>query len=91
MKTKLALLLLVIILAGMSTTALRIQPIKATTLIVPDNYPTIQLAVGNATDGDTVFVKSGVYDEDVVIEDKSISLIGEDPSTTIIRGPGKGG
>ncbi len=38
-----------------------------------------------ANDGDTVFVYSGVYFEQISI-DKPINLIGEDPNTTIIDG-----
>jgi pectin methylesterase-like acyl-CoA thioesterase len=91
MKAKLALVMLSVVLIGMSATAVRIQSIKATTIIVPDNYPTIQEAVDAATNGDTVFVRSGEYDEDVVIDSKSISLIGEHASNTTIRGLGKGG
>jgi parallel beta-helix repeat protein len=56
---------------------------EATNIIVPDNYPTIQEAINNATAGDTVFVKSGTYDEHLIIN-KCISLIGENMGTTII-------
>jgi len=55
------------------------------TLVVPDDYATIGWAVGNATAGDTVYVKSGTYNESVNI-DKPLSLIGEDMSSTIIVG-----
>ena len=61
------------------------------TLTVPDDYPTIQAAVGNASDGDTVYVKNGIYvgqDSDVWLSiDKSISLVGEDNQQTIICQP----
>jgi parallel beta-helix repeat protein len=55
------------------------------TITVPDNYPTIQAAIGNASAGDTVFVRNGEYHENVVVN-KSIYLIGEDKQETIIRG-----
>jgi parallel beta-helix repeat protein len=62
------------------------------TLTVPDDYATIQAAVGNATDGDTVYVRSGTYvlgRGNQIAIDTSISLIGENPQTTIIvGGPG---
>jgi len=49
------------------------------------NYTTIQSAVDNASDGDTVFVYNGTYHEDNVhIRYKSINLVGEDKNTTII-------
>lgn len=49
------------------------------------NYSSIQQAIDNATDGDTVFVFNGLYTENIMIE-KSISLIGEQQETTIIDG-----
>ncbi len=54
-------------------------------LTVPDDFSTIQEAVNNAIDGDTIFVKAGTYYEHVIVN-KSISLQGEDVSTTIIDG-----
>jgi parallel beta-helix repeat protein len=50
----------------------------------PGNYTDIQEAVDNAEDGDTIFVYSGDYPADIVI-DKSIILIGERRETTIIQ------
>ncbi len=53
-------------------------------------YPTlggspIQDAIDNASAGDTILVHKGTYYENVVI-DKSLSLIGEDPNSTVIDG-----
>jgi len=56
------------------------------TLIVPDQYPTIQAAIDNASDGDTIYVRNGFYPENVEVT-KSVNLIGEDRDTTIIEGP----
>ena len=53
------------------------------TIVVPDDYATIQEAVDNAPEGGTVFVKSGSYRERVIIK-KPLSLIGEDPENTDI-------
>jgi parallel beta-helix repeat protein len=50
------------------------------------NYTSIQDAVDNASDGDTVFVYNGTYYEEDLVINKSISLIGEDKNTTIIDG-----
>ena len=47
------------------------------------NYSFIQDAINNASDGDTVFVYNGVYNESLVIN-KSISLQGEDNESTIV-------
>ena len=60
------------------------------TLVVPDDYATIGWAVGNATAGDTVYVRSGTYNESVSV-DKPLSLIGEDMSNTIILSEGTRG
>ena len=53
----------------------------------PGNYTKIQDAIDNASDGDTIFVYSGTYNERVFIN-KSIDLIGENRSNTIIDGGG---
>ena len=57
----------------------------ARTLVVPDQYSTIQEAINNAADWDTVFVKAGTYYEHVVVN-KTLSLTGENRSTTIVDG-----
>ena len=50
----------------------------------PNNYTTIQDAIDDASDGDTVFVYSGSYHEYIGIISKSISIIGENKNSTII-------
>jgi len=56
------------------------------------NYTSIQDAIDNANDEDTVFVydDSSPYNEHIIV-DKSINLIGEDKNTTIIDGGFLGG
>ena len=49
------------------------------------NFTKIQDAIDNATDGDTVFVYSGWYIENLVIN-KSIVVSGQDRETTVILG-----
>ena len=58
------------------------EPLK---IIVPDDCSTIQEAINNAIDGDTVFVKAGTYFEHVIVN-KPVTLVGEDVTTTIIDG-----
>lgn len=59
--------------------------VKANTITVPDNYSTIQAAINHASTGDTVYVKNGIYHECVVVN-KSISLVGQSRTNTIIDG-----
>ena len=59
------------------------------TIVVPDDYATIQEAVGHAADGDTVLVKKGIYSVDensTIVISKTLSLMGEDPANTVILG-----
>jgi len=54
-------------------------------IIVPNNFATIQKAIDEAEDGDTVFVKNGIYKENIIMRE-NIFLIGEDVEKTILRG-----
>ena len=78
----LVLLLLVSVVSFSQTGAVKAESKK---IVVPFHHSTIQAAVDAASDGDTVFVKSGTYSESVSI-DVAISLVGEDPATTTIIG-----
>ncbi len=49
----------------------------------------IQDLIDNASDGDTIFIPSGIYYENIVIN-KRISLVGENKNTTIIDGNNTG-
>jgi thermitase len=53
---------------------------------VPTDYSTIQGAVDAAHEGDTVFVASGKYYENVTINTNGLTLMGENSNTTIIDG-----
>jgi len=57
------------------------------TIVVPEDYSTINEAVNHASSGDTVLVNSGVYHENVWI-DKSLSVLGEDSENTLVIGEG---
>jgi parallel beta-helix repeat protein len=84
-------IMLTLLLLGMLTLASNVQPVRSqsTTIIVPDDYAKIQWAVGNASDGDTIFVRAGTYYEHVIVN-KRVSLSGENRSTTIVDGSGTG-
>ena len=57
----------------------------AKTVVVPTQYPTIREALRQVEFGDTVFVKPGVYSENVRLT-QGVILHGEDKNTTIIDG-----
>ena len=69
----------------MSLGVLPFATIKAqsTTIVVPDDYPSIQDAINSAVAGDTIYIKKGVYVENPVVN-KMVSLIGEDRDATVI-------
>ena len=54
-----------------------------------EDYTIIQDAINNSVDGDTIIVFEGTYIEDLNVN-KSISLIGDDPSNTLIEGDEEG-
>jgi nitrous oxidase accessory protein len=65
-------------------------PVEAAseTFIVPDDYPTLSSAIGNATDGDTIFVREGTYygpTNQTLVIDKSLSIVGENAKVTAIH------
>jgi parallel beta-helix repeat protein len=68
-----------------------VRPAKSAsrTIIVPDDCPAIQQAINRADEGDMIFVRNGLYHENVVVN-KTVSLIGENSSSTIIDGTSKG-
>jgi parallel beta-helix repeat protein len=88
------LLLVIVFLTSLFT--LQPDTVKAQpkTIVVPDDYPTIQTAIDHADAGDTIFVKHGTYHTYVnatyqLTIDKPLSLIGENPDNTILDGTDK--
>lgn len=90
---KTSLIAIILLVVSTLSVSLTILPITATgvTLFVggigPGNYTAVQDAIDEASPGDTIFVHSGTYLENVTI-DKPISLVGENKSTTVIDGSG---
>ncbi|MCS7366588.1 MAG: pectinesterase family protein [archaeon YNP-WB-062] len=80
-------LMLALALIGTLTLAFNIQRVKSEprTIVVPDNYPTIQDAINSANQGDVIYVRAGVYYENLVVN-RTVSIFGESVKTTIIDG-----
>jgi len=60
---------------------------SSTTIIVPDMYPSITAAIGNASAGDTILVRSGTYFENPIV-DKSLSLKSDEGGKAVVVGTG---
>lgn len=61
---------------------------QSKTIVVPDDYSTIQSAIDHASARDTVFVKNGTYDgplNQTIVINKNISIIGENVNSTIVK------
>ena len=88
MKTIMALMLALLLF---SVSSVRFEAVYVTaspkTIHVPQDYQTIQEAIKWASAGDTILVAAGTYHENVAVH-KTVSIIGEDRSTTIIDGGG---
>jgi nitrous oxidase accessory protein len=81
-----AVLVLLLVLCSVFVSVPEIHVVAATmTVVVPDDYASVQEAVDNAVDGDVVLVKCGTYNGSVVVN-KRISLIGESKTGTVIWG-----
>ncbi len=78
---------LTLILASVIFVTFSMIPVEAKPdiIYVPSNYSTIQAAINAASPGDIINVSSGTYSGSIIVN-KSLTLIGQDPSTTVIRG-----
>ena len=83
------ILILTSTINSVNTLAFNIEQPSGDTWYVPDDFPTIQAAVNYANSYDTIYVRNGIYDENLVIN-KAVYLIGENSYTTIIDGSGIG-
>ena len=88
---RLVVLLLLVLLVECLVFAseIRLVGTEGATIVVPDDFPTIQEAINNSVEGDTIFVTTGVYYEHVVVN-RSVSIVGEDVDTTILDGNNTG-
>jgi parallel beta-helix repeat protein len=88
MKKSASALLVLLFLFASSLLQIGVVKAEPKTIVVPDDYPTIQGAIGNASDGDTIYVKKGIYDGPInqtIVINKTLSLMGENPETTILN------
>jgi nitrous oxidase accessory protein len=78
-------LMLVLVLTASSMAGVLTVKAEARTVVVPDDYATISSALQGASDGDTIFVKKGIYQEQTLEINKSLSIIGEDVDNTTLN------
>jgi parallel beta-helix repeat protein len=92
MKKKIGIFLLCIILLTSFQVVYFVKTVKAEETILyvggngSGNYSTIQAAIDDSKSGDTIFIYSGLYNENISINKSKITLKGENKNTTIIDG-----
>ena len=89
-KTVLTVMLVVVLSLTFLLVSLPEVWVRAETniIVVPNDCPTIEVAIENAMDGDTIFFKKGTHEGPInqtLIIDKSLSIIGENVETTILH------
>jgi len=74
-----SVIMLFLLLASTLTLAFKIQPVKAEsgTIIVPDNYSTIQGAINAASPSDTIIVRDGTYTENIFVYKDHLTIKSE--------------
>ena len=81
---KRALSIIVVILLLASVVMIYSGKAQSEIVIVPDDYLTIQEAIDNAAEGDSILVRKGTYLENITIN-KALMLLGENKETAIIK------
>ena len=75
------------VLSSLISLLLAYGPAHGETLVVPDQFPSIQAAITSAVEGDTVLVRPGTYQEAITWADKDLILRGEQlPPSVIVTG-----
>lgn len=80
---------LIVLLLLVTSYLYQVKPVFSSTILVPTQYPTIQAALDHAAIGDTIQVAAGIYYEHVYVN-KSVTIAGENPQTTIVDGSANG-
>jgi hypothetical protein len=80
-------LVAVIVVAVFLTSVKPANLVPSKTITVPDDYQTIDAAVANASVGETIYIKKGVYNitEEQLAINKTLTIIGEDQTNTILN------
>ena len=60
-------------------------------ITIPDDYSSIQMGIDHAAPGDHIFVRAGIYKENINIDIEQLVLCGEKQEDTIVDGGGIGG
>jgi hypothetical protein len=55
-------------------------------IIVPDDFNTIQDAINHSREYYTIYVRSGIYHENIIVNVNALNIIGENLFTTIVDG-----
>ena len=88
-KTKVFLMTSVVLIAFTSTlfsVALLQVHARSSSVIFVEPGQSIAQAVNNAQDGDRLVIKSGFFNESMIVVNKSLSIVGESSENTIVDG-----
>jgi parallel beta-helix repeat protein len=87
-KKTLAIASIVLFIIAVSTIGPLIVKAESRIIIVPDDYPTLEAAVSNASSGDTIYLRTGVHEGPInktITIDKPLTIIGQNAKQTIIK------
>ena len=87
MHNKAVFLIFFLLLAVLPVPIFTVRASPGVIYVPSDDFPTIQLAVYNASLGDTIMVSAGIYEENLIVN-QTVNLVGESKATTIIDGGG---
>ena len=79
-------LLMGLLLAGLSLSSCSTEESKPRTLLVPDEFTTIQQAVDEANPGDLVLISPGIYHEAIKVDRDGVVIRGLNRNDVIIDG-----